>query len=65
MSHLVPHHHHLNGLIMHLVTIFCAEVRGQGGGDGGEGDRLSGDCTKKIEGTIVNKHVELQPGTII
>ena len=36
-----------------------------GGGDGGEGEWVSGDWTGEAGGTIVNKHVQLQLGTII
>ena len=39
---------------MHWVTICCTAIRGN-----------SGDWTGEIGGTIVNKNVELQVGTIL
>ena len=35
-----------------------------GGRNGGEGEWVSGHCTGEGGGTIVNKNVELQVGTI-
>ena len=56
------------------MKIFFASIgggyEGDGGGWRGGGDReerewVSGDCIWEARGTIVNKHIELQWGTII
>ena len=62
------------GLIMQKVKIFFASIGGgdggdgggwSGGGDGEEREWVIGDWIWEAGGIILNKSVDLQPGTII